>query len=163
MAVPGVERSDAPARLSPGMASRRLLVLAFVRGYIGKWGQSPSYGEIAAGVGVSRVRAHQLVRKLVIDGQLLRHPGPRGLSLPETRDEALRVLRELNWTVDEKAARAAAPFTHSRLIAAPPLTYPHRVSGERGNGRKAEGQGKGGRSAGNTGERSSTASDRDVG
>lgn len=143
MAVPGAEHTDAPARLTPGMVSRRLLVLAFVRSYIEQWGASPSYGEIAAGVGVNRARAYQLVRKLVSSGQLLRRPGPRGLTLPDTRDEAVRALRELNWTVDEDLGQALAPYTHSRLIAAPPLTYPHGDAGDLRNGKTAAGEREG--------------------
>jgi hypothetical protein len=118
------EYAAAGARLKPEMASRRLLVLDFVRRYIERWGQSPSYSEIAAGVGIGRARAHQLVRRLVTSGHLLRTPGPRGLALPDQRDEAVRQLRELGWTVDPGAAEARLPYTLSKLLDAPPLTYP---------------------------------------
>lgn len=138
---PDEGQGDASARLKPEMASRRLLVLAFVRQYIERWKRSPSYGEIAAGVGVGRARAHQLVRRLVADGQLLRTPGPRGLSLPDKRDEAIRQLRELGWSVDEDVETVRRPYTHSKLLDLPPLTYPYRKKSEAGSGRDGKDQG----------------------
>lgn len=108
-------QTDASLRLRPEMASRRLLVLAFVRDYINRWGQSPSYGEISNGLAISPTRARQLVKTLVAGGQLTRSPGPRGLSLPTLRDEAIRQLRELGWSVDEDTLRVAAPCAHSTL------------------------------------------------
>ena len=98
------------------MTSRRLLVLDFVRTYILRYGGSPSYGEIANGLGISPTRARQLVQALVKSGQLLRTPGPRGLALPALRDEAVRQLRELGWEV-------YAPCADSALQALPPLDY----------------------------------------
>ena len=95
--------SDAPAqplRLAPDMASRRLQVLAFVRVYIRRWGEGPSYGEIAQAVGTNRSRAKDMVRQLIAQGALLRAPGARGLVLPDRVEEALRLLRELGWKVD---------------------------------------------------------------
>lgn len=104
---------DAP-RLRPEMASRKLLVLDFVRDYIARWHASPSYGEIAAGVGISATRAKQLVKALAREGQLLRKPGPRGLSLPEDRDEALRLLEDLGYI-------ALAPDCPNPTLQVPPV------------------------------------------
>ena len=110
---------DGCHRLKPEMASRRLLVLAFVREYFARWGSSPSYGEIAAALATNRSRVRDAVRQLVRAGQLLRVPGPRGLILPDIRDQALRQLRELGWHVDD----GARTVTHSTLLARPPLDY----------------------------------------
>lgn len=101
-----------PVRLRPEMASRRLIVLEFVRSYITQWNGSPSLGEIANGCAISRTRARQLVARLVRDGKLLRKPGPRGLSLPERRDEALRRLRDLGWSIDSELNTITAASPH---------------------------------------------------
>lgn len=114
---------DASLRLRPEMTSRRLLVLAFVRNYIDRWGESPSYGEIANGLNISATRARQLVKALVKSGQVLRKPGPRGLSLPTQIEDAIRQLRELGWQVDEPHGLALPPCADSSLLAPPMLDY----------------------------------------
>lgn len=104
--------------LSPTMVSRRLLVLAFVQEYIGRWGTSPSYGEIARGCQTNTTRVKEALRSLVREGQLLRKPGARGLALPDQRDAAVRMLRELGYLVyDERAV------TNPTLLAGPMLDY----------------------------------------
>ena len=107
------------------MASFRLLVLTFIRDYIGQWGASPSYDEIAAALGSNRTRIKHAVRSLAKDKLILRTPGPRGLALPDTREEALRVLRSLGWEVMADASRIAPPenVTHPTLTAVPVLDY----------------------------------------
>lgn len=87
-------------RLSPTMASQRLLVLDFVRDYIDRWGDSPSLGEIGAKLGIDRMRVKRAIRSLAADGMLLRTPGPRGLAMPGAEAEALRQLRALGWTIN---------------------------------------------------------------
>ncbi len=87
------------SRLSPGMACRRLQVLAFVRDYLGKWHKSPSQSEIAAGLGVARATVRRALRSLTAEGLLLRTPGERGLTLPEEREAAVRTLAALGCTV----------------------------------------------------------------
>lgn len=125
-------------RLAPEMSSRRLLVLAFVRDYIGRWSDSPSHGEIAAGLGISRTRSRQLVKSLVKSGQLLSRPGPRGLSMPTLRDEAVRQLRELGWTVDDDLGEMRAPCANSTLPAPILLDYlPSGSDGDVGNGKES--------------------------
>jgi hypothetical protein len=140
----GVGFSDSAAdagnrpKLAPEMASRRLLVLAFVRDYIDRWGASPSHGEIAAGLGISRTRSRQLVKALVKSGQLLSRPGPRGLSMPTLRDEAVRQLRELGWTVDADVGEMRAPCANSTLPAPILLDYlPSGSDGGVGNGEES--------------------------
>ncbi|QSR16049.1 LexA family transcriptional regulator [Novosphingobium sp. KA1] len=115
--------TDASLRLRPEMTSRRLLVLAFVRNYIERWGESPSYGEIANGLAISATRARQLVKALVKSGQLLRKAGPRGLSLPTQVEDAIRQLRELGWQVDDSVGLALPPCADSSLLAPPMLDY----------------------------------------
>ena len=127
--------ADASLRLKPEMTSRRLLALAFVRDYIARWGESPSYGEIANGLAISRSRARDLVKALVRSGQLVRSAGPRGLSMPTLRDEAVRQLRELGWTVDEDIGLARAPCTETTLPVLPMLDYdPDELAEIRGHG-----------------------------
>lgn len=108
-------------KLAPDMASLRLQVLAFVRAYIHRWGEGPSYGEIAEATGTNRTRARKAVRRLVAHGQLLQVPGARGLALPDRREEALRTLRALGWVVDEDAGRLVPP-AHRTPRAGQPVT-----------------------------------------
>jgi hypothetical protein len=118
----GPELTSEPAgvRLSPEMASFRALVLDFVRGYIARWGQSPSYGEIAAGTGSNPTRAKRAVRSLEKAGLLLRSPGTRGLSLPEEVERARRTL--------ERAGLLPGNLSVPKPNLLPPaaLTYPAR-------------------------------------
>lgn len=106
-------------KLAPQMASRRLLVLAFVRAYIARWGASPSYGEIAAGVGASPTRVRDAVKSLARAGLLHREPGPRGLSLPSDEEAARRILHARGFTV----SRGGACGAQSTLHAGPVLDY----------------------------------------
>lgn len=111
-----------PPRLTPAMSSRRLQVLDFVRDYIASHNASPSEYEIAAGVGISRPRARELLKALVKAGQLKRRPGPRGLMLPSAIEEAKRRLRDHGYTVDEDLL-AAAPRPKTTLQPLPALDY----------------------------------------
>lgn len=135
---------DAVTKLTPTMASFRLLVLAFIRDYIALMGQSPSYGEIAAKLESNRTRVRKAVKSLVADGLLLRTPGPRGLALPSMREEAVRQLRALGWHVDEDALLAHSPVTNPPLLPPAALTYPaRRIVSEDDNGDIGEGRDKG--------------------
>ena len=118
-----------PPRLKPDMASQRLLVLDFVRAYIARWGGSPSYGEICAGLLITRTRARHAIKSLAADGLLLRTPGPRGITLPSVRDRAVRQLRALGWEVDEDDGRASPKTT---LL--PPAELVYRQPGSAGDG-----------------------------
>lgn len=136
------EMNENPVRLVPEMASLRLLVLDFVRGYIGRWGASPSYGEIAHALGTNRKRVFKAVKSLSADGALLRVPGPRGLSLPEAEDAALRQLRSLGWSIDRAGRRISRGGVTTRALpAVAVLDYDpgHDESGDdrQGSGRAA--------------------------
>lgn len=80
---------EAEYRLTPGMTSRRLQVVSFVLQYIRRWGESPSYGEIAGALGIERSTARDCVRRAVAKGQLVREPGGRRALRPPT--EAIAV------------------------------------------------------------------------
>jgi len=118
------------------MSSLRLLVLDWVQQYIGRWDASPSYGEIAQGLGISRKRVFKAVRSLVNDGLLLRRPGPRGLAMPTQIDAALRVLQAFGWVT------AAPGETLSGLLPPPALDYgPAPASKEQAGGDEDSEQG----------------------
>lgn len=92
-------------RLTPAMSSRKLQALAVIRRYIAKWEASPSLGEIAGALGVSRQRALKLVRALEKDGLVTRTPGQRrsleltAAARPFSRDEVLAELAAEGWRV----------------------------------------------------------------
>lgn len=151
--INGGHTGDAAAlRLAPDMASLRLLVLSFVRAYIGRWGASPSYGEIAAATRSNRTRVRKAVRSLSDDGLILRAAGPRGLSLPDRRDEALRVLKALGWEIwpserDSGAGKLVAPstsgVTNRPLQLADLLGYHRRLPGDEAGPLEKEQEGSG--------------------
>lgn len=102
------------------MASFRALVLAFVRDYLTEWGQSPSYGEIAAATGSNRTRVKRAVVSLERAGLLLRTPGTRGLALPDEIERARLTLERAGLLP------AAAAVTNPTLLPPPALDYPSR-------------------------------------
>ena len=121
---------ETPRRLAPEMASFRLLVLAFVRDYIGLMGQSPSYGEISAKLNSNRTRVRNAVKRLAFEGLLIRTPGARGLKLPSMRDEAIRQLRQLGWAIDEDNLKALPPgITNGALLPPATLDYIRPATG----------------------------------
>ena len=127
-------------RLTAEMGSFRLLVFGAVREYIGAFGHSPSVGEIANRLKVSKTRVRDALKSQVRDGFLLRTPGPRGLRLPSVREEAIRQLRELGYVVDEDIGKILPPDplrALSTLLPPPELDYPSRrrtgdIDGEQG-------------------------------
>lgn len=130
--APDNNPGGSPDRLTPTMASFRLLVLAFVREYIGLTGHSPSYGEIAAKLNSNRTRVRKAVKSLSEEGLLLRTPGPRGLTLPSMRQEAIRQLRQLGWQIDEDNLHAEPGVTNRALLPPAALTYPSQDTGKEG-------------------------------
>lgn len=118
--------------LAPEMASFKLLVLGFIRDYIGLMGASPSYGEIAARFHSNRKRVMKAVLSLEREGLLIRTRGQRGLRLPSLRDAAIRQLRDQGWVLDEEAKTgalpsgwldASVPVTKRGLLTMPALDY----------------------------------------
>lgn len=95
-----------PVRLRPEMASLRLIVLKFITDYIGQWGGSPSYGEIAHGCDTNRDRVKKIVHRLARDGLINHVRGPRGISLPQQEQAAAAHLRKIGYRID----------THQRII-----------------------------------------------
>lgn len=107
------------------MRSRKLQALDFIKGFFARWGSSPSLGEIAAELGVSNKRAHELVGQLADEGLIRRRKGKhRGLELvggkgPMSQADALLQLRECGWVVDNDAKTVAPTLPEG---AFPPLT-----------------------------------------
>lgn len=100
---------DETLRLQPAMASRKLLVLAFIRGYIARWGGSPSISEIAEGTKSSKGAVKVALRALATEHRIIRRPGNRGITLPERVADALRELRDAGFIVDDDVLRAPPP------------------------------------------------------
>jgi SOS-response transcriptional repressor LexA len=102
-------------RQSPTAASRRVLALSFIREYFDRHGESPSFGEIAAalGLGCTVKDVSRIVRALDRAGDVVHVPGARrGIRLPDAIDEiatreALLVLRRRGWVVNEGARTVA--------------------------------------------------------
>lgn len=107
-------------RLRPEMASFRALVLDFVRTYLTRWGQSPSYGEIAAGLDSNRTRVKRAIISLEREGLLHRSPGSRGLRLPSDIETARKVLERAGMIPPDVCV------TNPTLLPPPALDYPAR-------------------------------------
>lgn len=132
--------SAAPFALTSTRASRKLAALRFIKRYWAEHGASPSYGEIAAALNVSVTRVHKLVRQLTSEGRIVRLAGAhRGIALPErveqlSEGDALMLLRELGWKVDEDVL--CPPVTNRRLQPLPPLDHiPAIDAGDRASGK----------------------------
>ncbi|CAN5369844.1 hypothetical protein BH10PSE14_BH10PSE14_04540 [soil metagenome] len=117
-------------RLSPTMTSRKLQVYRFIVDYIVSWDGSPSYDEIAAGVGTNKSRVYAIVRQLAAEGKILHRPGARrGISLPAmaariSLDDALSKLRAAGYRVDADVMEVGVPIvTNSRLPGRPALEH----------------------------------------
>ncbi len=96
---------EEPLRLTSSMASRKLLVLAFVRAFIERWQGSPSIGEISRGTGASRTRVQAALCALEKDKLIVRRKGARGIMLPDRLAEAVRDLRAAGYVVDDDIVR----------------------------------------------------------
>ncbi len=112
-------------RLTPEMRSRKLQALDFIKRYVAQWGQSPSIGEVAAALGVSRKRAHELIHQLARE-EMIRHVRgkTRGISLIDQGEEIseadmlLRLASE-GW----KIVNDAGTLTKNGLISLPFLDH----------------------------------------
>ena len=123
--LPPKEKADSQRRLTPEMGSFRLLVLGFVRDYIEAHHVSPSQGEIRNALDTTRSRVRDALRSLEGDGLIHRRAGQRGISLPSMRDDAIRLLREEGYRVDEDMKTFSPPDDpHSTLLPPPELDYP---------------------------------------
>ena len=141
-------------RLTPTMASFRLLVLDFVRSYIEQNHLPPSYGEIGAALDCSRTRVKHAIRSLERDELLFRGDGPRSLTLPTDRQKAIRALKGLGYRIDESARTITEPVTDPPLLPPAALTYPVRETrheSDREQGEHGQGEGTGGEERGKAG------------
>lgn len=113
----------AAMKLSPSMASFKVLVLKFVIDYITANKVSPSQGEIERGLDSTRSRVRDALRSLLKEGLLLRRPGERGLALPSQEGDALRLLLGLGWKAKEGVLQAPSRY---RPVSTVPydLDYP---------------------------------------
>lgn len=113
------------------MASRKLQVLDFAKAYFVRWGRSPSYGEIANGLSVSRDTVKKHVATLTREGVIRREAGDRrGMTFPELEgrvsiDEAARVLSLAGWKVNtsEQAISITPALTFPPLPRVPELGH----------------------------------------
>lgn len=131
MGVPVPHRSEdgpgegpgAPRQLTREMSSRKLIALDFIKRYFARWGYSPTLGELAAGLGVSTKRAHDLVHQLAIERMVEVTAGKtRGIRLPDRREElseadVLLSLAARGWTV-----------AHGGLVLRPPEGPPESAA-----------------------------------
>lgn len=99
------------------MSSRKLQALDFIKRYFLEWGHSPTRGEIAAELGVSTKRAHDLVDRLANDQMVERETGKtRGIRLVDRSEElteadVLLRLSALGWTIGQ-GSRVIPPPTN---------------------------------------------------
>ena len=114
------------------MTSRKLQVVSFVKQYISRWGQWPSYGEIAGAMGIHKDTARDAVKRAVRDGLLYREPGsrkgvvkPLGATprlCPTEAADMLERLREAGVIVMTAPGDSAAP-TFYPLPISPPFRH----------------------------------------
>jgi hypothetical protein len=129
----GGQRPTPPLKLTATMASRKLQALDFIKTYWSRWGGSPSLGEIAAELGVSNKRAHQLVEQLEREGLIRRGIEPPAPIDRFSQADAMWRLRQLGFRIDEDIVKVqdvetglyprpeeAGPFTNMPL---PPLPH----------------------------------------
>ncbi|WP_288338578.1 hypothetical protein [uncultured Sphingomonas sp.] len=115
------------------MASRELQALAFIRSYIGEWGHSPSFGEIARAIGCPDTKTvARIVKRLVRKGRVLRQPGAhRGLMLPDDHSAALARLVASGWKVNGALREISAPsVTNTGLMLVAVLDHDPDSTGD---------------------------------
>lgn len=121
--------NDLPKRLTPEMSSRKLQALDLIKHYYLKHGHSPTLGEIAAGLGVSRQRAHALVNALERDDLVRRVRGKsRGIMLMNaaaqvSENDALLKLQAAGWGIAIGDRLLNIPLTDLGLPLAPQLDH----------------------------------------
>lgn len=106
---------------------RRNEALAFIIQQIIRTGISPSSGEIARALNVSRTRAQQLVDQLVREKVLENTPGsPRSLriqDLAQCRQIIVETLSRLGFTVAEPIGTVLPPLSPAQLPMLPPFEH----------------------------------------
>jgi hypothetical protein len=122
--------------LSPTMSSTQNLALAFIQGYFGRWGVSPTLGEISAHLSTSRKRAHEIVHQLATKRLLEVTAGKaRGIRLVDRTQELsenqvlARLLAE-GWTIGAGSRIIFPPgdaqgVTENGLFLLPLLDHDH--------------------------------------
>jgi SOS-response transcriptional repressor LexA len=106
---------------------RRSEALAFIIERIIRTGVSPTSGEIARALNVSRQRAQQLVDQLIREAVIEKTPGsPRSLrirDLAQCRHVIVETLSRLGFTVAEPADAASPPLSPAQLPMLPPFEH----------------------------------------
>jgi len=98
-------------RLTAEMTSRRQLAFRFIERYWATNNRSPSYGEIAAGIGADRDRAREAVKGLVRAGIVNQQPGvPRSITLPSREEAVLAALRREGWRINASLRELIPPI-----------------------------------------------------
>lgn len=111
-------------RPTSAMSSRKLLALDFIKRYFATWGRSPTLGEVAAVLGVSTKRAHDLVHQLANEKMIEHIAGqPRGIRLPDRSEElseadVLVRLAALGWTIGQGDRMIMPPLGAAFAIGA---------------------------------------------
>lgn len=108
-------------------APRRDEALAFIVERILLSGISPTFGEIAIKLAVSKTRVKELVAEFIQHGIIERTPGSqRGLrvvNMTHSRDVADIVLRSLGWTVSDPMGHLQGGFPKVQLPVLPPIEH----------------------------------------
>jgi len=91
----------------------------WIRAYLERTGHSPSMGDIAIALGVSKTRAKALVHQLAREKMIERAPGAqRGISIPGLfKSLVLKELREQGYVVDRDIEGEAFPQGHLHIVA----------------------------------------------
>lgn len=109
------------------MPRRRDEALAYIVQRISQSGVSPSSGEIARAMAISRQRAQQLTDELVRAGVLEKTPGsPRSLrvrDLVRCRHIITESLRSIGLTVAEPLGELLQPLSPDKLPILPPFEH----------------------------------------
>ena len=102
--------NDQPLRLTPAMSSRKLLALAFIKEYFAEHAIGPSRREIGNALRISQQHASGLVKALAAEGRIYHRPGATRSIVPlDATAEAVRLLRQAGWKVDDDVMRVAQP------------------------------------------------------
>lgn len=123
---------NAPFRITRDMRSRKTAALDFIKAYWARWGRSPSQGEIAGHLGVSRQRARELVQALSTERQIEVVKGKKGgITLPDRSEmisvaDALLRLQAEGYIVmgEEEGTGASLAVLGDRPLSYPPLSMP---------------------------------------